>query len=337
MKRIQESLAKNPNQDIKSLVDRGLCRDLGVSFVFLDKWVKQERARIERLQERGFARADHRKKPRQKSRLRRAQKFKRDKYQEKGHKRISQAITVLFILGCIVSLYIWREESFEITNHLLMKFNIRIPSYYYGWAKTYVSETYLVPEDRDIEGLVDFLDQLIFPKYELHVFDCSDSSALLEWLLEGAGFHAYICVVEGMGQLGELDKHSWVQVETSDGIVAIEAVELTEGWGLEEYDAKPTGIIEKPDGTFREFTYDYRVFLKWKKKYPPSIYEYDPNISFEEWYRRYRGSKPPIASPIPTISGYYTESRYESPTFSFGWWDVYPYSEIYPFSEWRLF
>lgn len=61
--------------------------------------------------------------------------------------------------------------------------------------------------------------------YELHVFDCSESAAYLEWALENAGFWAEIVV--GPDPSGEDGDHAWVIAYTSDYKVAIEATALT--------------------------------------------------------------------------------------------------------------
>ncbi|MCB2172942.1 hypothetical protein KQH65_09420, partial [archaeon] len=151
------------------------------------------------------------------------------------------------------------------------------PDYYYSFARKYVKETYGLPEDHSIESLFHFLSKLQFPVYSANSFDCSDSSALLEWLLEGAGFQAYLV---------ENDSHMWVQVITSDGLVAIEATNLCSG---ESYG--PPGIVDNLAGDYEIYTYEYnrdlQMFLDWKEKYPSSVYDYDPNITFEEWKREY--------------------------------------------------
>lgn len=67
-----------------------------------------------------------------------------------------------------------------------------------------------------------FLSQELRPPkgYSKGVFDCSESSAYLEWALEDAGFNAYIAV----GWWSGYTRHAWVIVYTSDGHkVAIEA------------------------------------------------------------------------------------------------------------------
>jgi hypothetical protein len=115
---------------------------------------------------------------------------------------------------------------------------LRRPDYYYSFAEEYVNYRYIIPEEHTIDDLSAFLNRLEFPVYRLDEFDCSDSSAMLEWLLEGAGFEAFIV---------KSDAHMWVQVETSDGLVAIEATNLCVGGGY-----SPPGIVEKTDGSYRE-------------------------------------------------------------------------------------
>jgi len=77
------------------------------------------------------------------------------------------------------------------------------------------------------EGLSKFLSSgFKLPRdYELNVFDCSESSAYLEWALENAGFMAVIVV--GPSPSGEVGvDHAWVIARTRDYQVAIEATSL---------------------------------------------------------------------------------------------------------------
>jgi len=62
--------------------------------------------------------------------------------------------------------------------------------------------------------------------YEENVFDCSETSAYLEWALENAGFDAKI-VVGPSPQDPTGDYHAWVIVNTTDYRVAVEATGLT--------------------------------------------------------------------------------------------------------------
>lgn len=208
--------------------------------------------------------------------------------------------------------------------------------YYYQFAEQFVKQTYFIPEDKSVKELVGFLYALDFPEYCENIFDCSDSSSLLEWLLEGAGYHAYLV---------EKDGHMWVQVETSDGLVAIETTSL-----LKDDDYCPPGIIETIDGEFKEYTSKYQMFLEWKKKYPADKYGYDPNISFEKWKKDYLMEIP--AFGIPDNAGYYlTSNRYESPDIlyigetienlhkymeesEFDWWNTGQFDSLPPYSFW---
>jgi len=62
--------------------------------------------------------------------------------------------------------------------------------------------------------------------YEEEVFDCSETSAYLEWALENAGFDAKI-IVGPFPQDPTSGFHAWVIVNTTDYEVAVEATGLT--------------------------------------------------------------------------------------------------------------
>jgi len=137
----------------------------------------------------------------------------------------------------------------------------------------------------------------------------------------------------------------WVQVETSDGLVAIETTSL-----LKDDDYCPPGIIETIDGEFKEYTAKYQMFLEWKKKYPADEYGYDPNISFEKWKKDYLMEIPAFGTP--DNAGYYlTSNRYESPDIlyigetienlhtyweesEFDWWNTGQFDSLPPYSFW---
>jgi len=96
--------------------------------------------------------------------------------------------------------------------------------------------------------------------YELNVFDCSESSAYLEWALENAGFVAEIIVGPNPSGEAGLD-HAWVIVYTTDPYrVPIEATALT--------------------------TKDRYAWLSWGRV-PGVIYEEDTLI--DEWENYYKG------------------------------------------------
>lgn len=64
-------------------------------------------------------------------------------------------------------------------------------------------------------------------EYEKGVFDCSESSAYLEWALEDAGFNAWI--ISGPTPWASGDYHAWIHVYTTEYTVAIESTALTGG------------------------------------------------------------------------------------------------------------
>lgn len=94
--------------------------------------------------------------------------------------------------------------------------------YYYSTAFGYHSNTYA--------ELCDFLDHEFGStrSYEPNVFDCSESSAYLEWALENAGFDTQIAVGPTPWDQNS-GYHAWVIVNTKEHRVAIEATALT-GW-----------------------------------------------------------------------------------------------------------
>lgn len=210
----------------------------------------------------------------------------------------------------------------------------RTPPNYYKVAENYVSMNYHAPTgDKNIAKLFIFLNQIEFRDYEGDVFDCSEATAMLEWLLEGAGFNAVIATNVRQGTLN-LYGHSWVLVALDDGnTVAIEATSLTQNYYA------PPGIIEAPDGRYREYSSDYLMFLDWKEMYPPYLYDYDPNITFEEWKQQYLIQFLMIG--IPSREGYYNPTEtFNSigdavPVSEYDWWNALPYNSTYPFSEWR--
>jgi hypothetical protein len=219
--------------------------------------------------------------------------------------------------------------------------------YYYRVAEFYVNENYEVPAQKDIEGLSNFLHQIKLPTYSANNFDCSECTSIVEWLLEGAGFNAYIVKNHGWAHSRTRVGHAWIQVETTDGIVAVEATSLTTG--MEPF--RP-GIEARPDGTFTEYTSLYIRYKQWLVDHSPQIYDYDPNITFEEWCGEYLI---PVDHPIGIASqeGYYSEKfRFESPDYltkgktisnvhyyqsinELDWWNHPMYNEINPIQYWN--
>ena len=84
-------------------------------------------------------------------------------------------------------------------------------------------------QSNTIRALENFLayDFKLPASYKEGDFDCSESSACLEWALEDAGFNAWIVV--GPSPWGEGGYHAWVIVYTKEYTVAIEATALTGG------------------------------------------------------------------------------------------------------------
>ncbi|MGI9862880.1 hypothetical protein SDD30_15990 [Moorella naiadis] len=79
-----------------------------------------------------------------------------------------------------------------------------------------------------------FLNRFRLPrKYEKNIFDCSDSSAMLQWALTISGFKASI-VTGPCPWDKNLGEHAWVIVHTIDHTVAVEATALTKRGFLQE-------------------------------------------------------------------------------------------------------
>jgi hypothetical protein len=95
---------------------------------------------------------------------------------------------------------------------LIPRFTYALPPNYYGAAENYVLSKYGAVNNRTIGDLENFLMRIDpFPVARDDVFDCSEASARLEWLLEGAGFDASIAWKQ-LPQGG----HTWVIVYLPD-------------------------------------------------------------------------------------------------------------------------
>jgi hypothetical protein len=83
-----------------------------------------------------------------------------------------------------------------------------------------------------VEELFKFLTlEFVLPRnYQLNIFDCSESSAYLEWALENAGFSAKIAI--GPAPTKPTEYHAWVIAYTQEYQVAIEATALTGEFNL---------------------------------------------------------------------------------------------------------
>jgi len=197
-----------------------------------------------------------------------------------------------------------------------------LPLDYYNVAVSYVAAHYEPVSKKDIANLANFLGHVLMRQYEENVFNCSNTSAMLEWLLEGEGFNTSLATTPAW-------KHMWVLVTLDDGsVVAVESTQLLQN------NCFPPGIVETPNGNYREYTYLYEAFLQWEN-------DYHINITFEEWRNEHVvGWGPSIldnyynpveiyASPADAVTqGHYSIS-------GFDWWKVSPYDSMEPFSEWN--
>jgi hypothetical protein len=245
-------------------------------------------------------------------------------------------ISVAVLFGCLYLLALFEPVS-EVENQVAE--SPSIPPNYYEFARQYVKEHYEVPENRNIEGLVSFLNQIKLRPYEEDAFDCSEGSAMLEWLLEGAGFKASICLKESLFR-----GHMWclVALETGDN-VAVESTELTDG------NYYPPGIVDMEDGRYREYTWEFNyenkllheLWEEWRENYFRDYGCY-PGITFESWKADYVTITPPLKVILPwepTTYEYYhppeafdslqevIEAGYENEV---DWWNSWPYYKIVP-------
>lgn len=179
------------------------------------------------------------------------------------------------------------SKKFQVVNPFTNP--VLYPAHYYGVAMDYVPREYEVPEEKDINGLVEFLNQIEMPPYSSESFKCTHSSAMLEWLLEGAGFDADIAVdfpenkKEGKYHPQEWTiGHSWVMVYLENNReIAIESILLgssawvASGYWKYSYTYDPPGIIETPDNYLRKHSIELSDFATSRTAY---YYENMDNI-----------------------------------------------------------
>ena len=114
-------------------------------------------------------------------------------------------------------------------------------AYYPTGAFPHHSNTY--------EELAQFLTfEFVLPTdYKLNVFDCSESSAYLEWALENAGFNTQIAVGPAPWDPSS-GYHAWVIAYPEGYRVAIEATELTGEYYLSDlFAGRVPGIVYSDD------------------------------------------------------------------------------------------
>lgn len=197
---------------------------------------------------------------------------------------------------------------------------IEYPEYYYGVAEDYVQKNFDVPQEKNIEGLATFLNEVKLPTYVEGEFDCSDSSAVVEWLLEGTGFDVKIASNSRLGEM-VVNSHTWVMVSLSDGRkVAVEATYLAEGSNY-----YPPAIVEAPNGDFEYYSYESYYDRRHPNKYlTGSVWDldyYNPVVTYD--------------SPKPLVEGKMIgNTRYYMKESEFDWWNESYFKNQEPFSDW---
>ncbi len=209
--------------------------------------------------------------------------------------------------------------------------------YYYNTAEKYVTENYEAPEKKNIKALEKYLNQIkLRPYKDNSVFTCTEISAMVEWLLEGAGFQTKIVLNYDLSTktIQIKRKHAWILVNTTTGSVAVEPKKLTKN------NYKPPGIITKPNGKFKEYSAYYQTYEDWKQKM-------NKNISFKEWKKtiymnqntwtpKYYSPKEIKETPHSYIKGDTRNgTKYKIPKEQFDWYNIKPYSNTTAeFSNW---
>lgn len=147
--------------------------------------------------------------------------------------------------------------AFMLAVLLFFSFSV-LPIHYYDRARVFVSEKLPVPAERNLDGLSSFLHEVRLEYVEENVFDCSEASALVEWLCEGAGFHAFIALGYRTEPSGERRLHTWVVVELEGKRGHVEATTLTV---TESPENLSFSLYESPDdmikGTFLLSEFDW--------------------------------------------------------------------------------
>ena len=175
---------------------------------------------------------------------------------------------------------------------------------------------YSDPGVHDIRNLSTILNSTVLPVCYGRDSDDSEASSYLEWYLEGHGFRTYIARSDALNKM-------WVIVELDDGSrVAVEPMFLC----AEDY--SPPGIIDSPDGRFRNFSVTWKEYIKGEfegsysqflKRYE---YYYKPPKIFEN-----PGQAMGIASSIK-YPGWIKIKRDELDL-----WNSEPFSTMDPFSS----
>ena len=188
-----------------------------------------------------------------------------------------------------------------------------LPHGYYAAAR----EMYGDVGTHDLKNLTAVLNRTILPPYKKGVFGSTEASSYMEWYLEGHGFKAFVA-------RSDVLHHTWVIVELDSGErVAIEPVMLTEN----KY--SPPGIIDSPDGRYRNVSVTWKEYLAKNEKKPYSEFLRD------YWYYY---NPPKIFDNPGQMIGIGSSLRYPGwAKLSYDdidWWNSEPFNRTYPFSGW---
>ncbi len=189
-----------------------------------------------------------------------------------------------------------------------------LPYGYYQTAKKMYGDIGV----HDISNLTYVLNRAYLPPYKEDVFDSTESSAYLEWYLEGHGFKAYMARSDAIS-------HLWVIVELDNGErVAIEPTALTSN----KYN--PPGIIDAPDGRYRNYSITWKEYIN-----------KNPGKPYEEFLKQYSYyyNPPKLFDNPGQIVGIASTLKYpgwaKMDISEFDWWNSEPFNSTYPFSEWN--
>lgn len=199
-------------------------------------------------------------------------------------------VAVLFVILVVI---VWVFCQLPFRSHSCQPSQYYVPPNYYREAEEFVKSRGNYRKYCSLgaeNALFNLLNQIKFREYKENYFDCSEASARLEWLLEGAGFDALIAP-ENISN----EPHAWVLVRLGGENIAVETTFLTR----DNYN--PPGVVGTLENQFeRSYIYlpEYR-----------GVY-YNPKE---------------IHVSLTTGLG---------PKSGWGWWNVAPYKNEKPFSEW---
>ena len=211
-------------------------------------------------------------------------------------------------------------------------------NYYYNVSKEVMLSNYDIPKKKNIEGLYSLLNQIVLREYQKpSIFTCSESSAILEWMLEGAGFKTQIAVNHELTESHKNNQtlHSWIIITLENGKkVAVETTYLTKN------NYHPPGIIEGPNKEYRKYSTKWRMYQNWK--------ENNFKISYEEfldkfhvdsivWNSNYYSPKESKETPMEYIKGDKSNNiTYFVSRDNFDWWNSDPYNQSQnEYSKWQ--